>query len=127
MNLLSFHLPFSSVFGFGRPVIQVLPLPVPQAIDTVLILDPAPSKPFHVVAHTWRHLLRFLAACSNTRVEASPAAMAREKTSPRLRVVLHFVRVRTFNFLKYCRSNRVRFVVTSRRLANCPLLCSRLG
>lgn len=100
MNIQPYHLSFSVVFGFGRPVIQVLPLPVPQAVDPVIMLDPAPSKPFHLVAHTWRHLLRFLASCANTRVEASPAAMAREKTSPRLRVVLHFVRVRTFDFLK---------------------------
>jgi len=87
----------SLVSGYGRPVIQVLPLPAPRAVDPVLLLDPAPGKPFHVVAHTWWHLLRFLASCANTRVEPSPAAMAREKTSPRLRVVLHFVRVRTFD------------------------------
>lgn len=104
--LTNIPLIFSLVFGYGRPVIQVLPLPAPRAIDPVLVLDPSPGKPFHVVAHSWRHLLRFLAGCFNTRVEPSPAAMAREKTSPRLRVVLHFVRVRTFDFSdKQCRSN----------------------
>ena len=116
------------MFGYGRPVIFLLPLPAPRAIEPNIVLDHRPGKPFHVVAHSWRYLLRFLASCANTRVEPSPAAMAREKTSPRLRVVLHFLRVRTFEFSeKQSRSNRVRFVVTSGRLANCPLLCSRLG
>jgi hypothetical protein len=88
------------VFGYGRPVIQVLPLPAPQGIDPALVLYPSPGKPFHVVAHSWQHLLRFLAGCSSTRVEPSPAALNREKTSPQLRVVLHFVRVRTFSLSK---------------------------
>jgi hypothetical protein len=87
------------VFGFGRPVLRLLPLPVARAIDPVVLLDPAPGKPFHVMAHTWRHLLCFLASCSNTRVEASPAAMTTE-TNPRLRVVLHFLRVRTLGIFK---------------------------
>lgn len=59
-------------------------------------MEPEPAPPYHIVAHTWKHLVRFIASQNETRIEPSPAALAREKSGPpNLRVVLHFVKVST--------------------------------
>ncbi|KAG9056005.1 hypothetical protein FS842_000573 [Serendipita sp. 407] len=80
--------------GYGRPVIREQPLPTATPVQEAVIIEPEPSLPFFIVAHTWRHLIRYIASQSNSRVEPSPAALAREKHGPpNLRVVLHFVKL----------------------------------
>ncbi|CCA70156.1 related to kinetoplast-associated protein KAP [Serendipita indica DSM 11827] len=82
--------------GFGRPVIRQQPLPAPTPIEDVITLNPEPAPPFYIVAHTWKNLVKFIAGQSATRIEPSPAALAREKRGPpNLRLVLHFVKMPT--------------------------------
>ncbi|KAG8832125.1 hypothetical protein FRC17_001996 [Serendipita sp. 399] len=80
--------------GYGRPIIREQPLPTATSVQEVVVMEPEPSPPFFIVAQTWKNLIKFIASQSNTRVEPSPAALAREKHGPpNLRVVLHFVKL----------------------------------
>lgn len=82
------------IHGFGRPVIRHQELPPPTPLAEVITLEPEPSPPFFILAHTWRHLLKFMASQSQTRIEPSPAALAREKHGPpNMRAVLHFIKM----------------------------------
>ncbi|KAG8818655.1 hypothetical protein FRC17_010756 [Serendipita sp. 399] len=80
--------------GYGCPILHEQPLPTATPVREVVKMEPEPSPPFFIVAPTWKILIKFIASQSNTRVEPSPAALAREKHGPpNLRVVLHFIKL----------------------------------
>ncbi|KAG8814891.1 hypothetical protein FRC17_000935 [Serendipita sp. 399] len=86
---------FSGILhGYGRPISGDQPLPTATPLQEVVKMEPEPSPPFFIVAQTWKDLIKFIASQSNTRVEPSASALAREKQGPpNLRVVLHFIRL----------------------------------
>lgn len=82
------------IHGFGRPALRDSDLPAATPVPSVIVLEPEPSPPYYIVAHTWKSLVKFIASQANAIIEPSPVALAREKHGPpNLRVVLHFAKI----------------------------------
>lgn len=91
------------IYGFGRPVIRMMPLPMPPPMADVIQLDPG-SPPFYIVAHDWRQLWKFIYIQAAVRIET--LAVDEEDKLPKatLQTVLHFLEVSVQNQKKACRS-----------------------
>lgn len=84
------------IYGFGRPVIRMMPLPMPPPMADVIQLDPG-SPPFYIVAHDWRQLWKFIYIQAAVRIET--LAVDEEDKLPKatLQTVLHFLEVSVQN------------------------------
>ncbi|KAF8507471.1 hypothetical protein BU17DRAFT_57392 [Hysterangium stoloniferum] len=95
--LLGFTWGLFTAYGFKPPNVPffnaqtggaaTLPPPFPEAIA----LYPAPAPPFHIMASSWKHLVRLLAQ-QETRVEVDLATIAGSKTDRHLRIVVQFLK-----------------------------------
>ncbi|KAI0327788.1 hypothetical protein GY45DRAFT_1256372 [Cubamyces sp. BRFM 1775] len=79
--------------GFGVPTITPNPKPFAGVIPNVIALPYGKCPPFHIMAPSWRTLLKLMARLSGTRLEPTVEAMAVVKTEMRLRIVVSFVKV----------------------------------
>lgn len=119
---------YSSVHGFGRPALRDSDLPAGTPVPDSIVLEPEPSPPYFIVAHTWKSLLKFIASQNIAIIEPSPVALAREKHGPpNLRVVLHFAKVGTH--VSFYRQFLIlsSIIDTTRRLSYRALFCSTVN
>ncbi|OCH92895.1 hypothetical protein OBBRIDRAFT_725920 [Obba rivulosa] len=79
--------------GFGVPVITKSFAPMQGPIPNVVALPYGKAPPFHILAPTWRGMLKLMARCASTRVEPTIEATALVKTPMKLRIVICFVKV----------------------------------
>ncbi|EJD36060.1 hypothetical protein AURDEDRAFT_117180 [Auricularia subglabra TFB-10046 SS5] len=80
-------------YGFATPQMTFRLPPAPPVPD-VIAIAPFPSPAFHMQAPSWRAMLRALAHMADTKIEATPRALAKLGGEPaRLRAVVQFVKV----------------------------------
>ena len=98
--------------GFGVPTISPNPKPFAGMIPNVIALPYGKCPPFHIMAPSWRTLLKLMARLSGTRLEPTVEAMAVVKTEMRLRIVVSFVKVRLIPILSNMEISRTtrRFI-----------------
>ena len=89
---------YPSAYGFKPPDVLSAPsqpevlLPC-SSFPEVINLSRGPSPPFHIMATSWRHLMRLLARVE-TRLQANIDAIAQSKEEYLLRVVVQVAKVR---------------------------------
>ena len=87
---------------------QLSELPPCPLFPEVISLHRPPSPPFHIMAPSWRHLMRLLVQLE-TRIEPSVDAIARAKEEYYLRAVVQFAKVRISNKLRPIGRSRIFF------------------
>jgi hypothetical protein len=90
---LEFSLITVIALGFVSPMISTSLVPMPTPMPNVISLPFGKCPALHIMAPTWRHLLKLLARLSGTRVEPTVQAMAVAKVDMKLRVVVQFTKV----------------------------------
>ncbi|KIY67930.1 hypothetical protein CYLTODRAFT_352200 [Cylindrobasidium torrendii FP15055 ss-10] len=65
---------------------------MPSTLPSIITLPHGRCPPLHIMAPTWRHLLKLMARLAGTRVEPTVEALAQTKDVLRLRVVVQFTR-----------------------------------
>ena len=86
--------PYPSAIGFMNPIITAEMTPMTGALPNIIALPYGRCPPLHIQTPHWRHMLRFMARLSNTRIEPTIEAVATTKTTLNLRTVVQFVKVR---------------------------------
>jgi hypothetical protein len=82
-----------SAIGFFAPPISTDLITMLEVMPNIISLPYGKCPPLHLQGPSWRHLLMLMARLSGTRIEATPEAVAVNKTELKLRTVVQFVKV----------------------------------